>query len=73
MPVAVAAVLSIGGLLVVHVGKDVNASVNAWYLHSTPIWEIVLIVASLIYSRERALLVKSGVDVSARFATLPPE
>lgn len=73
VPVAGAAVVMIGGLLVVHVLKDANASVSAWYFHSTPIWVIVLIAATIIYVRERAALVRRGVDVAARFATLPPE
>ena len=73
VPVAVAAVVMIGGLLVVHVIKDMNATVDAWYFHSTPVWALVLVGASAIYLRERAALVRRGVDVAARFADLPPE
>ena len=73
VPVAVAAVLSIGGLLVVQVLKDLNARVDAWYFHSTLLWLIVLGVASLIHLRERRALERRGVDVARRFAVLPPE
>ncbi len=73
VPVAASALLLTGGLLLVHVVKDLNASVEAWYFHSTPVWLLVLTAASLIYLRERAALSRRGVDVDAQFATLPPE
>ena len=36
-------------------------------------WLLVMAVASAIYAREMARLRRSGVDVAARFASLPPE
>lgn len=57
----------------VHVWKDLTAELDAWYFHSTPLWIAVMVVASIIYFRELAVLRRSGVDVEARFAVLPPE
>jgi ABC-type nickel/cobalt efflux system permease component RcnA len=73
VPVAAASLLLTSGLLVVHVLKDMNATTTAWYFHSTPVWVIVLVAASLIHWRERRALQRAGVDVQAKFAVLPPE
>ena len=59
--------------LVVHVVKDINAEVEAWYFHSTPIWLLVMATASLIYFRERSRLKKKGVNLNDLFSKLPPE
>ncbi len=59
--------------LAVHVWKDLTAPVNAWYFRSTPIWLIVMAVGTLIYRREVAALTRSGVSLTQRFSTLPPE
>ena len=73
VPVALAGVAALGGLLAVTVWRDIDAPVRAWYYRSTPVWVAVMIVASLIYWRERHMLERSGVDLRARFAALPPE
>jgi hypothetical protein len=57
----------------VHVWKDLTADVSAWYLHSTPLWIGVMVLASVIYLREVAALRRSGVDTDELFRTLPPE
>ncbi len=72
-PVAVGGVLLITLFLGVHVWKDLTADVTAWYFHSTPVWLLVLAVASLVYLRELAVLRRSGVDLDTLFGTLPPE
>lgn len=59
--------------LIVHIWKDLNADVSAWYFHSTWPWLIVMAVASAVYFREMGRLKRSGVDVEAMYATLPPE
>jgi len=61
------------GFLGIHISKDLSSSVEAWYFHSTPIWLIVMALASLIYFRELGKLKKSGVDVKQLFSKLPPE
>ena len=59
--------------LIVHVIKDMNAEVDAWYFHSTPIWLLVMGLASLIYFREISKLKKKGIDTQNLFSKLPPE
>ena len=59
--------------LIVHVVKDLSSETSAWYFHSTPVWLIVLSVASLIYFRELAKLKRQGVDTNTLFMKLPPE
>lgn len=73
VPVAAAGAIMLAGFLVVHVWKDVNAQVEAWYFHSTPIWLAVMAIATIIYLREVRSLRRRGVDVDALFSTLPPE
>ncbi len=63
----------LGGFLVIHIWKDLTTSLRAWYFHSTPIWLIVMAVASGIYAREVRRLRRRGVDVKALFSKLPPE
>ena len=38
--------------LVIHIRKDLQAEVDAWYFHSTPVWLIVMSIATLIFFRE---------------------
>lgn len=73
VPLALIGVLMIGGFLVVHIWKDFTASVSAWYFHSTPIWIVVMAVATGVYIRELRNLRRTGVDVKALFSKLPPE
>ena len=71
--VAGTGVLMLSLFLVVHVYRDLTADVAAWYFHSTPVWLIVMSIATAIYLREFRRLRRSGVDTSARFARLPDE
>ena len=71
--VAVLGTALLGGLLVVHVRKDLLASVGAWYLRSTWVWLGVMALATAIYLREVRKLRQGGVDVDAVFAELPAE
>lgn len=73
VPLAGLGALLLGVFLVVHVVKDLTADVDAWYFRSTPVWILVMAVASLIYWREMRQLRRSGVDVEGHFAELPPE
>ncbi|MEM7356259.1 MAG: APC family permease, partial [Acidobacteriota bacterium] len=59
--------------LAVHIWKDLNAPVEAWYFHSTVVWILVMSLASGIYWREMRNLRRSGADIRAIFRTLPPE
>lgn len=59
--------------LVIHIVKDLTSDVAAWYFHSTPVWLIVMSIATGIYFWELGKLKKKGVDVDALFRKLPPE
>ena len=73
IPVAVAGIMLLGTFLVVHLWKDMTADVSAWYLHSTPLWVVVMALATCIYVWELRKLKRDGVDTVALFQTLPPE
>ncbi len=70
--IATAGLLTLGGLLGIHVYKDLSAD-TAWYFRSTPVWILVMIAASGLYFFERRKLIRSGVDEKKLFSTLPPE
>jgi amino acid transporter len=57
--------------LVVHLIKDFQANLEAWYFHSTPIWLIVMSIASIIYFWKTHQLKQSGKDLNALFKNLP--
>lgn len=73
VPLALFGIVFLGGFLIVHIIKDLTSTVAAWYYHSTPVWILVMVVASAIYLREYRKLKQSGVDVHALFSQLPPE
>jgi len=73
VPLAAGGVALLSVFLAVHVWKDLTADVAAWYFRSTPLWIMVMAVATAIYVREVGKLRRAGVDVGALFSTLPPE
>ena len=73
MVVALLGVMALGGFLVIHIWKDFTTQVRAWYFHSTPIWLLVMAVASAIYFRETRRLRRRGIDIKSIFSKLPPE
>ncbi|MBK5257863.1 MAG: amino acid permease [Vicinamibacteria bacterium] len=73
IPVAGLGVLLLGGFLVVHIAKDLAAPVAHWALRSTPVWVIVMFVASLIYFSYVRQLRRQGFDLNAHFKALPSE
>ena len=73
VPLAVLAVVVIGGFLAVHTIKDLTTPAAAWYFRSTWLWAAVMAAGTIIYWREVAKLKAAGVDLPARFAALPPE
>lgn len=66
-------VIFLVGFLTIHLWKDQNADVSAWYFHSTPIWVIVMIIGSIIYFSKIQVLKKAGIDTKALFKKLPLE
>ena len=73
VPLALLGLIVLMGFLVVHTWKDVTAPVAGWYFRSTPLWLIVMAIASAIYVREIRNLRRAGIDITSRFASLPPE
>lgn len=68
-----AGAIILSGFLAVHVYKDLIAPADAWYFHSTPLWAMVMVVASVIYNREFGKLKKRGINTKELFGKLPPE
>lgn len=64
---------SIAALLVVQVLKDLSAPVDAWYFHSSVIWLVVMALGTAVFAFKWSRMRRDGVDLRARFATLPPE
>lgn len=73
VPLAVLGVAVLALFLVVHTWKDLTGPAGAWYFRSTPVWMVVMAIASLVYIREVKSMRKRGVDVDSKFASLPPE
>lgn len=73
VPLAATGVVFLGAFLIIHIWKDLTSSVDAWYFHSTYVWLLVMVTASVIFWREMRDLRRSGADVDAIFAELPPE
>jgi basic amino acid/polyamine antiporter, APA family len=71
--VSIAGAISLFSFLVIHITKDLTASTTAWYFHSTPVWILVMVVASIIFFFNWRRLKKSGIDTKKLFSTLPPE
>ncbi len=58
--------------LLVHISKDLAADLDAWYLHSTWLWVLVMLAATLIFVGQWTRLRKDP-KVLDRFRTLPPQ
>lgn len=61
------------GFLAIHTYKDLTAETSAWYFHSTPIWLIVMSLASILFAFKWKQLKSQGVDLKKRFDSLPSE
>ncbi|MCL6258989.1 APC family permease [Aquiflexum sp. TKW24L] len=57
--------------LAIHTWKDLNSSTEAWYFHSSPIWLIVMGLASLIFYFKFNQLKNKGIDTKSLFEKLP--
>jgi APA family basic amino acid/polyamine antiporter len=66
-----AGVVLLVGFLIIHVFRDLSGDAEAWYFRSTWVWLLVMSLGSAVYLVRRAGLIRSGVDWSARFSTLP--
>jgi amino acid transporter len=59
--------------LTIHTYKDLTAQASAWYFHSTPIWLIVMGLASLIFGYKWNQLKKKNRHLREHFLKLPKE
>ena len=66
-------IVSLSAFLIIHTYKDMTAETTAWYFHSTPIWGIVMGVASAIFVYNWVRLKKNKPDLKERFLQLPEE
>jgi len=57
--------------LLIHTWKDLQSETGAWYFHSTPIWLIVMALASLIFYSKYQKMKKLGIDTETLFKKLP--
>jgi basic amino acid/polyamine antiporter, APA family len=57
--------------LIIHIWKDLSTEVGAWYFHSTPIWLIVMALASIIFYVKLKGLKNQGIDTQSLFKKLP--
>lgn len=73
VPLAALGLFTLGGLLAVHIAKDLAAPVSHWALRSTFVWVIVMAMASLIYWIEVRKLRRQGFDLDAHFKAMPAE
>lgn len=68
-----AGILLLCFFLIIHISKDLNSSVEAWYYHSTPVWIIVMSLGTLIYVFNIRKLTNEGVDIQSLFKELPAD
>ncbi len=73
IPLAALGLFGLGGLLAVHISRDLAAPVAHWALRSTSVWVMVMAVASLIYGLEVRKLRRQGFDLEAHFKAMPVE
>ena len=65
--------ISLGILLFIHLYKDIAKDVEAWYFHSTYVWLIVMVLASIIFIFQWNKLGVGEKDLRNRFKKLPSE
>lgn len=73
VPLASAGILLLTLFLGVHLWKDLNSPASAWYFHSTPVWLIVMAIASSIFAWEWRKLGLAGQSRAEIFRELPEE
>jgi amino acid transporter len=54
-----------------HTYKDLSSTVSAWYFHSTYVWLIVMLLASLFFAYRWQLLKKNKENLTEKFKALP--
>ncbi len=57
----------------IHTYKDLSSNVSAWYFHSSPIWLIVMALASILFAYKWHELKSQNDNVAQLFKKLPKE
>jgi preprotein translocase subunit SecY len=65
--------LSLLGFLFIHTYKDLTSDVEAWYFHSTPVWLIVMMLASMVFYYKWRQFRNQGDEALHKFKVLPEE
>jgi len=71
--IGIGGTILISSFLIIHTIKDLSSTASAWYFHSTPMWLIVMSIASVLFFFQWKKLKASGVDTKTQFSTLPSE
>ncbi|WP_300024670.1 APC family permease [uncultured Maribacter sp.] len=71
--IAWSGIFTLSGFLGIHTYKDLTSETTAWYFHSTPIWLIVMALASLLFAFYWKKLKKQNNDTNKLFLELPEE
>ena len=66
-------IITLSAFLGIHTFKDLTAQTAAWYFHSTPIWLIVMGIASIIFGVNWRRLQKKNAQLKELFLKLPEE
>ncbi|SIN67130.1 APC family permease [Algoriphagus halophilus] len=66
-------ILTLSAFLIIHTYKDLTSETTSWYFHSTPIWLIVMGLASIIFAYKWKQLKKYDPDLTNTFLELPTE
>jgi APA family basic amino acid/polyamine antiporter len=70
---AILGIVWLSSFLCIHITKDLSTTMRAWYFHSTPVWLLIMLIASLIFWIHWKNLKKSGINTKKIFSTLPTE
>jgi APA family basic amino acid/polyamine antiporter len=71
--IAIAGIVLIGFFLIIHTVKDLSNTAAAWYFHSTPVWLIVMALASIVFWIRWRNMIRAGVNTRELFSKLPDE
>ncbi len=66
-------ILTLIGFLLIHTYKDLSAEHDHWYFHSTPVWLIVMTLASIIFIFKWRQFRNRGEEEINKFKMLPKE
>ncbi len=61
------------GFLGIHTYKDLTTPTTAWYFHSTPVWLLVMALASLLFALKWRQMSVKAIDLTKQFEKLPKE